>query len=86
MNIQEKDDRFFGIFGISLCVGGLLLPFIVSGISGEEQAGGILVLSQVLALTFCIIGRKSKPGFVGLCITGFAVLALAILLFMKSGA
>ena len=46
MNIQEKDDRFFGIFGLSLCVGGLLLPFIVSGISGEEQAGGILVLSE----------------------------------------
>lgn len=80
MDIQERDDRFFGIFGLILAVCGLTLPFALSEVIGEEHAMVFAVITLVLALIFSIIGRRSKPGHVGLVMTTI-ILGITLLIF-----
>ena len=84
MDIQERDSRFFGIFGLILTVCGLSIPYIVNGVSGDDQAAGFAITTLIFALIFNVIGRKSKPGFVGLVISGIAIGLMLIVFGMKT--
>ena len=84
MMSDPRDDRFFGIFGLSLAVAGLLIPIVIANFTGEEQAGGFLIIAQMLALTFGILGRKTKPGIVAITIPGAAILLILIVSLIKA--
>lgn len=85
MDIQDRDNRFFGILGLIMTVCGLTLPYLINAIASDEQAGGFLITSLILALVFSIMGRKSKPGLVALLISGICTVFVLVLILIKFG-
>jgi hypothetical protein len=79
MEQENMDRRFYGQLAIGHLIAGLLGPFLVAKILGENVAWGFAVVALLLALVFGILGWQQKSGLV----TAVVVSCLAIVAFVK---
>ena len=71
MDKGKLNTRLFAVWSLTLFVVGLLGYIILLAFTAFEVAAGFLVVSELLALVFGIIGWLEKPGkvaVIGVCI------------------